>query len=336
MIAVVVDRDQVAAIVEGELLQVARAGGEDLEAGPVQFGPHHGAPVGHAPRLAGLVHDVQPDVADFPVQAAVGAERHAGDAMTAEGRVGVEALADRGALVEHAVAVGVAQPVDARRDTGDHAAVLQQDAAEDVERRVVVESLEDEARFVGAPVAVGVADAVDPLLVLLHVLDVAGPVLVQVRDPRVLVAVGRRHDLAVEGAQVLHGPQRVDGGHPVLVLTDVERHVVAARAGHVQRAVGLEVDRDRIDEQLLRRPQRQLHALGKFHRELGAGVGREARDRGLVETRRLAWRRGRSGRRLGPAQQHAGSEGQPDQGGKGRPAGTHGMCLISITTCLTG
>ena len=90
---------------------------------PVRIAPRR--PGWDAPRLAGLVDDVQPDVADFPVQAAVRADRHARDAVTTEGRMGVEALADRGPLVEHAVAVGVAQPIDARRDTDDEVAVVQ-------------------------------------------------------------------------------------------------------------------------------------------------------------------------------------------------------------------
>ena len=86
VVAVVVDRDQVAAVVERELLQVADAGGEDLEVRAVEFRPHHRALVRHAPRLAGLVHHVQADVADLPVEPPVGADRHAGHAVAAEGR----------------------------------------------------------------------------------------------------------------------------------------------------------------------------------------------------------------------------------------------------------
>ena len=50
---------------------------------------------GYDPALAGLVDDVQADVADFPIQPAVGPERDAGDAVAAERRMGVEAVADR-------------------------------------------------------------------------------------------------------------------------------------------------------------------------------------------------------------------------------------------------
>ena len=57
--------------------------------------------------------------------------------MAAEGRVHVEAVADRGLPVERAVAVGVVQPVDAGRHADDQVAVVIQDAAEDVPGRIV-------------------------------------------------------------------------------------------------------------------------------------------------------------------------------------------------------
>ena len=66
------------------------------------------------------------------------------------------------------------------------------------------------------------------------------------------------------------------------------------------------------------------HASG-FLRRRGTADGADSRDFRLVETCRLAGNRRRSGRRLSPAQQHAGGKGQPEQEGKGRPAGTHGF-----------
>ena len=143
-------------LVERELLQVADARREHLEVGAVRIGAHHRALVRIRPDLAVAVGDVEADVADLPVEAPVRAHQHAGDAVPAEGRVDVHALGDGVALVEAAVALGVAQAVDARRHDHDQILAVGQDAADGVPRRVVVEALVDDLRLVGDAVAVGV------------------------------------------------------------------------------------------------------------------------------------------------------------------------------------
>ena len=52
---------------------------------------------------------------------------------------------DRRALIEHAIAIGVAQPIHPRRHPDDDVLALRQDAAEDVEGRILVEALVDDA-----------------------------------------------------------------------------------------------------------------------------------------------------------------------------------------------
>ena len=75
MVAVVVDADQVAVLVERELLQVADAGREDLEVRAVRLGAHDRALIRIGPALAGLVGHVEADVPDLPVDPAVRTRR---------------------------------------------------------------------------------------------------------------------------------------------------------------------------------------------------------------------------------------------------------------------
>ena len=198
VVAVVVDADEVAVLVERELLQVPDARGEHLEAAAVQLGAQDGALARIGPALAALVDDVEADVADFPVEPSVRTDGHAGDAVAAERHMRVVAVADRRLAIDDAVAVRVAQAVDAGRHAEEQVAAVGQDAAADVPGRVLVEAFLHHPRGVGDAVAVGVLQPDDPLLELREIADVARAVLVEVGDPGVARALGRREILLVE------------------------------------------------------------------------------------------------------------------------------------------
>ncbi len=114
MIAVVVDADQVAVLVEGELLQVADAGREDLEVRAVGLRAHDRALIRIGPALAGLVDDVESDVSDLPVDPAVRSADQPRHAVPAERGVDVVALADDDLAIDRAVVVVVLEPPHAR------------------------------------------------------------------------------------------------------------------------------------------------------------------------------------------------------------------------------
>ena len=115
VIAVVVDADQVAVLVERELLQVADPGREHLEVRAVGLRAHDRALVRIGPALAGLVRDVKADVADLPVEPAVGTAYQAGHAVPAERGMDAVALADDDLAIDRAVVVVVLEPPHAGR-----------------------------------------------------------------------------------------------------------------------------------------------------------------------------------------------------------------------------
>ena len=233
-------------------------GREDLEVAAVQLGPQHGALTRVGPALAGLVDDVEADIADFPIEPSVRTDGDAGDAVAAERHVRVVAVADGRLAIDDAVAVRVVEAVDAGRHAEEQVAAVRQDAAADVPGRVVVEAFLHHARGVGHAVAVGVLKPDDPLLELREIADVARAVLVEVGNPGVARALGRREILLVELQQRLGGLQRMDHRQPVRMPANVERQVGAARADHVGRAVRVDVDGNRVGDEALGCPQAQL------------------------------------------------------------------------------
>ncbi len=267
VVAVVVDADQIAELVEDELLEVPDPGREHLEAGAVEVRAQHGALIRIGPAPARLVHDVQADVADFPVETAIGTERHARDAVPAERRMNVVALADRHARIERAVAVGVAQPVDAGRHAQEEIGAVGEHAAGDVPHGVFVEPFGDDARIVGEAVAVGIPDPVDALLELGEIPKVTRSVLVEIGDPAVPRASLRRELAPVERAEILDGLEGVHGRHPVRVLPDVQRQVVPARARDVGRSALVEIDGHRIGQHPFGGPERELEPGRHLHRD---------------------------------------------------------------------
>ena len=67
------------------------------------------------------------------------------------------------------------------------------------------------------------------------------------------------------------------------MLADVERHVVAARAGGVERALVVELERHRIDDELVGGPELELEARGHLDGDACARVRREPRGVSRLE-----------------------------------------------------
>ena len=166
-VGVVVDREQVAEVVEGELLRIPQAGRHDLEPRAVGLAAEHRAAAGIRVEAA-VVRDVIAAVADREVEAAVGAEGQAVEVVSAEGDADAVAGGEHRPLlrraVDGAVAVEIPEPVEA----GD---ARQPDVApprEDAGGRAVFEPVEtggEHLGSVGPAVAVGVDEPADAVLV---------------------------------------------------------------------------------------------------------------------------------------------------------------------------
>ena len=272
VIAVVVDADQVAELVERELLQVADAGSVDFEIRSVGLRAHDRALIRIRPALAALVGDVEADVPDLPVDPAIRSCGQTRDAVAAECRVRAVAFADHDLAIDRAVAVVVLEPPHSRRRSDEHVAAVPQQAAGDVVGRIGVEAPQHDLRRVGNAVAVGVLDAVEPFLQLDEVTQIVRAVLVEVWQPLVLRAARRRQLPGIEVTQVRHCLQRVDRRHPRRMIADVERHVVAARARRVERPGFVEFEGDGIDDELIRGPELELEVRRDLDVDALAGL----------------------------------------------------------------
>ena len=121
-VAVVVDGEQIAELVEGELLGIAQTVGEDLEIGAVGFDAHDAAVSGEQP-VPPVFFYADAFVADRPVDASVGSQGRAVHIVPAVADVNAEAVNEFGDFFKLAVAVFVVQPIEAG-DAGDERRAL--------------------------------------------------------------------------------------------------------------------------------------------------------------------------------------------------------------------
>ena len=163
-VGVVVDREQVAALVERQLLRVPQPGGEQLQLAAVGPAAQDGAGVEVRQHAVGRL-DVQPAVADREVDAAVGPQAQAVQVVAEQGDVDAEARGQRALLVGLPVAVGVAQ-LPQRGDAGEEQPVAVPHHAGGGAVDDVVEALGEYARPIVDAVAVAVLDQADQFAVV--------------------------------------------------------------------------------------------------------------------------------------------------------------------------
>ena len=252
------------------------SGGEDFEVRTIGIGAKHGALVRVRPSAPGSIDDVEPHVADLPVDPSVWPERQPRNAVPAEGGMDVVALADGHLRIDEPVAVGIAQPPERGRGAEKQVALVVEHAAGDVEGRIGAETLDHDLRAVRYAVAVCILDSIEPLFHLREIAPVARAVVVGIEKPGVRGASFRRELAAIEGPQIVHGSQCVHHRHPGRVRADVERQVHAGGARGVERSRAVEVERHGIEHQALGRPRRHLEAWSELHGDAATGRGREA------------------------------------------------------------
>ena len=141
----------------------------------------------------------------------------------------------------------------------------------------VVEALDHDAGQVRASVSIGILNAIQAVLDFRKVTPVARAVLVVVGQPGIRGAPLRRQLAPIEREQVRHRPQRVHRRDPCGMLSDVEWKAAAARAGRVERASLVEIERDGIDDQPVGRPGGQVEPGSHVDGHALAGRAGQAR-----------------------------------------------------------
>ena len=118
LVGVVIHADDVPEIVEGDLLEIADAGGEDLETRTVGFATQHGAGMRERELSSFLADDVGALVTDGPIDTPVWSETQAVHVVAGVSDMSAEAGRDEFLDVGYAVTVGVLEPPDVG-DGGD-------------------------------------------------------------------------------------------------------------------------------------------------------------------------------------------------------------------------
>ena len=145
---------------------------------------------------------------------AVGAERHARDAVSAECRMHVVALADGDPRVDEAVAVRVAEPPERGSRSDEQIAVVMEHPPAMSEVGSALKPSIMIREQVRAAVSIGILNAIQALLDLRKVTPVARAVLVVVGQPGIRRRSAPAQARADRSQQVLHRPQRVHRRDP--------------------------------------------------------------------------------------------------------------------------
>ena len=205
-VGVVVDGEQVAEIVEGELLRIAQARGDDLEITAVGMAAEDGTAAGIVVRLA-VEGDLVAPVADREVDSSVRPQHEAMEIVApqrdADSIAGGELLPLPGSPVDPAIAVEISKPVQRRNAGQPHVAAPGEDPG-GCPCHQAIEAVGIDARLVGNAVAVGVDEPPHPVVVTLP--------------------LGHRRcveEAAVERIAILDGPGGEIGVDPRVVVAAV-------------------------------------------------------------------------------------------------------------------
>ena len=162
-VGVVVDREEVAEIVEGDLLRIAEPRCKHLEAGAIRLAAKDRAAtriMGHVGlALVVLVFNLVAAVADREIEPTIGAEHEPVHVVATKRHASSIARREHGPLgrrgIGTAIAIEITQPVEARDAREKHVAAAGKDAG----RRPLdepVEAIRKDGRRVGHAIAVGI------------------------------------------------------------------------------------------------------------------------------------------------------------------------------------
>ena len=262
-VGVVIHGEKVAVFVEGDLLRVAQAAGEDLEAGAVGIAAQHGTFVGREMLFPVLVGDVGSLVADRPVELPVRAGREPVHIVAGVGDVDAEAVGEGLALVGYAIAVGVPEFPNIGCDGRVNVAAPCQSARRDA-GDLCVEIFRKHVRCVVNAVAVLIGDADDLFGNRGEIFHVGLAVVVLILERSAVENVFPVEPLLEKRSFLLNRGQSHIARHPAEFheLADVEVGFLAAGGFRdVDRAVHIHRDGNRVFQQGLLGDERAREAV---------------------------------------------------------------------------
>ena len=267
VIGVVVAGEEIAVLVEGELLGIAQTGRDNLQLRAVGITAQHGTGVGtrHGPAL-GL--DVEAAIAAAEIDFAVRAKAQSVHVMTDEGDMHAIAVMQQAALASNPDALRVAeQPEIGNAGVPDVAVAGQQAGADTVGQ--VVKAVREDRGPIGLAAAGRIFQEADTL-----VLD--GPL------GQVLADMLLHH-----GDAILDGAAGKVVVEPVHMVAHIRHAVVQPeRLGHVEAILKINAKAHRIGQQRLRSEQAGLEAPGHLNAFAGeAGFVGERGDLGCIGSR---------------------------------------------------
>ena len=166
-VGVVVDGEQIAEIVEGQLLRIPQARGHDLEVAAVGMAAEDGTAAGIVVRPA-IEGDLVTTIADREVDPSIGPQHEAMEIVAPQrdpdAIAGGELLPLPESPVDPAVTVEIAEPVQRRNAGQPHVAAPGEDPG-GRPRHQAIEAVGIDARLVGNAVAVGVDEPPHPVVI---------------------------------------------------------------------------------------------------------------------------------------------------------------------------
>ena len=262
VVAVVVDRDEVAVRVPVKFVGVAQAVGEDLEVGPIRVAADDDAVVVVFVYGSVLVRYVATDVADGPPKPSLRTDFHPTHPMTVKANVDHPAAADGFFSVGRTVAVGVTQAPHIRRYANVNITVVVSHAVSHVgDFRMKIFHVA--AGAVGNAVVVFVGDVPDAFLFYGQVAPVEGVVFIVVGQGGFARCAAGAEVAVEEIAAVFRALPAQGFFGPVHVTTHVEfRGGLAVGAGVEQAAVGGEAEGDGVLDEAIGGVEGEGQAVG--------------------------------------------------------------------------
>ena len=274
-ICVVIDREEIAVVVESRLLRIPHPARKHLKAAPIRLDAHDCAFVGKRkiPSLPrGHVHSF---VADAPIDPAVGPDAKAVHVVPRIRNVNTETVRDHFTNIRHAVVVRILEAPQVRRDRRiDPAVVIHHTRGNPGD--VGVKTFRKHRHLVRHAIAVRVAELVDALAEMREILPIDRPILVVIGQPAAGLAhfSGREH-VAKKSRFLRDGAQPHIVRHPHPVLANIQiAHLAPGRGRHIDAPLRIDGHGDGIGHINRARP---FFHLELFRRILVWGRGRRER-----------------------------------------------------------
>ena len=201
LVAVIVDADDVAEVIEGDLLRVPDAVGVDFEARPIGFAAKDRTLMREDELPTFFARHVASLVADRPIDATIGSEAESVHVVTRIGDMSAEAGSYEFLYVRDTVAVGILEAPDVRDGGQVDPAVEIQHAGRDAGNRGV-KAFGVDGDLVRDAVLVGVGELVDGLLRDPEVLPVDRAILVVILESAARGSQLARRQFALEQSQL--------------------------------------------------------------------------------------------------------------------------------------